>query len=180
MDLLIIIIIPFFSFQSCFTRPFCNSSIEMHYIQTPIILRDPLWFLLPCTTPNYVKKGFALMHNAMVVSGCLQGDQGGKRQKLIMNTQIKTPIFHLQMDAIAMIKHQRQRPALVVALMRTPLACRHPHLLYPLISLHPPDQHQLDFTDFHHPLVPPTFAYTLLPPSEIPFTPSSPSVQKMG
>jgi hypothetical protein len=95
-----------------------------------------------------------------------------------MNTQIKTRISHLQMDAIAMIKHQHQRPALVAALMRTPLACRHPHLLYPLISLHQPDQHQLDFTDFHHPLVPSTFAYTLLTTSEIPFTPSSPSVQK--
>jgi hypothetical protein len=59
------------------------------------------------------------------------------------------------MDTVAMIKHQHQRPAIVVvvvvALMRTPLACRLSQLLYlPKLFLH---QHPVDFTAFHHHLV---------------------------
>jgi hypothetical protein len=58
------------------------------------------------------------------------------------------------MDTVAMSKHQHQRPAIVavvVALMRTPLACRLSQLLYlPKLFLH---QHPVDFTAFHHHLV---------------------------
>ncbi len=84
------------------------------------------------------------------VSVIRKGDQEVKMQKLIMNTQTEIHVSLLRMDATVMIKHQRQRLALVVALMRTHLACRLPQL--PLVLLYP-DQHLLGFTAFHHHLV---------------------------
>ncbi len=95
-----------------------------------------------------------------VIFCLLQGNQEVKNQNLItQNAQRKTCILHLQMDTIAMSRHQHQKLALVVAalMVRTHCNCRL-LLLYRLLLFFPPKllqhlyQHLPDFT-FHHHLV---------------------------